>query len=619
MEMKKALIVIDPSAEYSTVSVALNKIQQLRKLLEVNLWFLPQIKKLSKWYKVSVISSENGVVKDLAEKRDIAVIEQHIPEQNANHALEQAIKLSKEWYLYGELPKLLQILDVNVADVFQEELMCRFFLLFKQIELANTVIEDERPDIVYVQSNLFPLGQAFNVVAADKKVECNFLEPPLYRNCKDWLKSYLLHKLSVPYTPRYYNIYLTPQKFDNAPQYKVLMDTPSLNYFNALFPVIQEISNGRDCECYIRGKEPDFSEKLKNMQRISIEDANIAEYKEKLTEIRTYYHSKLKRDTEFQNIFVYKGINFWKAIEYDISYWFERKVADAILDIASFNKVIEEIKPDILVVGTDSAIAMRGHVLLAKQMGIPVLEVQHGVYLPTWWRATPYSDKIAAGGEYSKEMYMEYGAQQERIVVTGWPKFDNYVKSKESLVKKHRKGIDLLFATQPIDIKLNLGIVEAIGAFITDSTRVRLIVKPHPAENIKTYSQITKKYKNVILHKSSEDISKLVASSDILITVSSTVAIEAALLDKSIICINTANEGSAYVSSGIAIEVNKLEELIPAIKDALYNSEIRKKLADARKRFVYEHAYIQDGKASERVVNLIVQMMEESKSKKNET
>ena len=82
---------------------------------------------------------------------------------------------------------------------------------------------------------------------------------------------------------------------------------------------------------------------------------------------------------------------------------------------------------------------------------------------------------------------------------------------------------------------------------------------------------------------------------------------------KPIICINTTNKKSMYVSSGIAIEVKKVEELIPAIKDVLYNEEIRKKLAEARKKFVYEHAYIQDGQATKRAVDLIMRMIEESK------
>ena len=85
---------------------------------------------------------------------------------------------------------------------------------------------------------------------------------------------------------------------------------------------------------------------------------------------------------------------------------------------------------------------------------------------------TPVSDRIAAAGDCDKKVYMKFGAQREQIVVTGWPKFDIYIKLKESLTEKHKNGADILFATQPMDTKLNLDTIEAIGSFIGDSTHL---------------------------------------------------------------------------------------------------------------------------------------------------
>ena len=47
-------------------------------------------------------------------------------------------------------------------------------------------------------------------------------------------------------------------------------------------------------------------------------------------------------------------------------------------------------------------------------------------------------------------------------------------------------------------------------------------------------------------------------------------------------------------------------------KAVLYNKEIHKELAKARKKFVYDHTYKQDEKASKRVANLLEQIIEES-------
>ena len=91
-------------------------------------------------------------------------------------------------------------------------------------------------------------------------------------------------------------------------------------------------------------------------------------------------------------------------------------------------------------------------------------------------------------------------------------------------------------------------------------------------------------------------------------------------LNKPIVVLNLSGEPDAmpYVEKGIALGVYRKEDLIPAIKDALYNREVREKLARCREKFVYEYAYIQDGRASERVANLIKSIATESRRDGND-
>ena len=610
---KKAIVILEPRCEFN---FGLSRVNRFRKQLEANLWVLPIIKKISKSHQVSLFPGDT-FAEILLEKRKITPIEGKIPEISLEHPLKESINLSREWHLYGKLPSLLQIGGINFGEVVQHMMIYKFFHIFRHIELVNTILKREKPNVIYLQNDVFPTLQAFHAVAVDKGIEHHFIEPKVYRELKNKLKSYINFKnLKKSLGP--FNSYLINNKQNNESKYKILLDTPYINYFNVAFPATLELLNQNICECYVIGKESDISKRVSSMKKLDVGNFDKNKFIEKTRALRTYYHSKLKKDAAFQNIFEYRGIKIWDIIKDNITYFFDAGFNNLAFSTAYFQVLIDTVKPDILIVGDDRATPVRSHVLMAKKMRIPVLEIQHGIWNPMVPMDTPLSDRIAAGGDYDKKVYMKHGAKSEQIVVTGWPKFDTSVKLKEFLTEKHKDRADILFATQPTDIKLNLDSIEAIGSFIGDSTHVRLIVKPHPAENTKIYNHIAKKYKNVILHKSSEDISSLVASSDILVTVSSTVAIEAALLDKPIICINTANVESMYVSSGIAIEVKKLEELIPAIKDVLYNEEISKKLAEARKKFVYEHAHIQDGHASERVADLIVQMIKESRSDKNE-
>lgn len=278
---------------------------------------------------------------------------------------------------------------------------------------------------------------------------------------------------------------------------------------------------------------------------------------------------------------------------------------------AYFMEVLQKIKPDILIVGSEATTVNWGHVLLAKSKGIPILEVQHGIFTHLTPVLPPISDKCAVGGDYYKEIYLKRGAKKDQVVVTGWPKFDSLVaQSKRDLFKNHKK---VLFATQPPDLDLNLKTIETIGTCFDHLNGMYLIVKPHPAEDPKAYTKVCALFKSVVLCSNQENTTSLVAAADVLITVSSTVAIEAVLFDKPIVCLNMSNDESIYISSGVALNVTKYEDIVPAIEDVLYNDETLEKLSDARKTFSYQHTYHRDGKASKRVADLVISMIEDNR------
>ena len=598
----------------------LNKINSLRNFVERNLWLLPLIRKLSKNYELSIVSPERPLPNNWAIAKALPIIEAKIPEKGMYSAFERSIELANQWHLYGDLPQLLQISGVNIGEALQGEMIDRFSPLLKQIELAYSLLEEERPDIVYLESDLFPSGRAFEAIARTRGINYSFAQPDFYRNLKKRLISMLRYK-RFKKALLTSNLYSINKNADKA-SYKILVDTPYINWLTTVLPVIEELINRNTCHCYILGKEEDVSGRFESAKKTDIAYGKKTESKQIAKRVRTYYHSKLKKDAEFQNTFTYRGIKLWDTIKGDIDYLFDKKSTDMTSNLLSFHKVVDIVKPDILIIGSGArANPVVSHVLLARKMGIPVLEVQHGVYSSFSANIYSPSDKIAMGGDYWNPLHTKSGAPENQLVVTGRPKYDVYSKLKDDLLEKKRDSLNILFATQPIDVRLNLDIIELIGSFIEDSTHLRLIVKPHPSENAKIYSQLAKRYKQVTLHGSREVTAKLVIQSDVVIILSSTVGVEAALQDKPIICINITNEETKplYVSCGIALEVKNLDELIPAIKDALYNEEVRARLAEARKKFVYQHAYLQDGQASKRVADLIIQMIEESRKARVES
>ena len=99
---------------------------------------------------------------------------------------------------------------------------------------------------------------------------------------------------------------------------------------------------------------------------------------------------------------------------------------------------------------------------------------------------------------------------------------------------------------------------------------------------------------------------------DVMLAFFSTTITEALILNKPVIVVNLTGKPDPmpYVESGVAIGAHKQEDITPAIKDVLYNKDVGQKLAQFRKEFVYQHAYIQDGQATRRVTEFVEQMLE---------
>ena len=240
---------------------------------------------------------------------------------------------------------------------------------------------------------------------------------------------------------------------------------------------------------------------------------------------------------------------------------------------------------------------------------------------------------IAVMSPFAKDAYINMEVPPEKVFVTGQPGFDliwqkefNRNQLMAELGISENKGLVVL-ATQPLigstwKREDREKFIEAVCSAMRKFSDKQLVIKLHPDENIDTYQKILANMgEDKAIFCRDIDLYELLHACDLLMTVHSTVALEAMIFDKPVITINLTGkpDGFPYAKSGAAIGVYKGEDLVQAIKDALYNEENCKKLTKERKKFVYEHAYIQDGKASKRVANLIIQLIEESKKRKDET
>jgi UDP-N-acetylglucosamine 2-epimerase len=104
---------------------------------------------------------------------------------------------------------------------------------------------------------------------------------------------------------------------------------------------------------------------------------------------------------------------------------------------------------------------------------------------------------------------------------------------------------------------------------------------------------------------------------DLMITRGSTTGMEAVALNKPVIVLDLTHKSDVigYVKEGVALGVYKAEDLKPTIEKLLRDDS---EIAKNRERYIEKYLYKVDGKATERVVNVIEEMIKESRSDKNE-
>lgn len=232
--------------------------------------------------------------------------------------------------------------------------------------------------------------------------------------------------------------------------------------------------------------------------------------------------------------------------------------------------------------------------------------------------------KIAVFGDAIKGLLVSEGLAPDSIKVTGNPKFDILYNVKangdsselrQSLGISSNEKVIVLLTDYLVEIGLwtvkqreqfILTIVEAVN----NLPKCKLIIKIHPlSENEVDYLKIVKKVPKKPIICRNTSLPELLNTCNLGITVMSTAGLEAMALGKILMVVNLFNDLSPFNEAGGVVVVHKKEDLLPALKVLLSHG-----LGDAMKenadKYVYQQAYIQDGKAASRIADLIIQMVE---------
>jgi len=326
------------------------------------------------------------------------------------------------------------------------------------------------------------------------------------------------------------------------------------------------------------------------------------------------------------------------GLEADLPYYFHNIFGWVAKSIDMAGNLLDKEKPDFILVSSEHGIIQKSIMVAGKMREIPTMALQHGTigtvhkgYLS--WKGSisesgdiespfcPIPDKTAVFGPYYVDLLTKVSAYPpDTVVATGQPRYDalaeaGHIYDREKFCTRlnlDSKKKVVLVVTENMPIPDGTTLLRSTLEALNEFPELQVVIKPHPAEEGEWYAEVVKEEnaKTVILSKGADTYEALYAC-DLFVGSYSTVILEAVILGKLGVTAYLAkgNDPTPYFKE-VTSRVYREEDIGPEIRKTLYDDKTRERLKQSVAKFVFEHAYKMDGKATERVTNLIQKMIE---------
>jgi hypothetical protein len=135
---------------------------------------------------------------------------------------------------------------------------------------------------------------------------------------------------------------------------------------------------------------------------------------------------------------------------------------------------------------------------------------------------------------------------------------------------------------------------------------VHAVVKPHPAEPPGAYDAVLAAERSTRVRVvSGVDLVDLLHAADALVTVESLSAVEALVLGRAVVVLNMPTHLRELVDQGVAVGVGGGEDPSAVLRAVLFDAATAQRLAAARERYLTDFAMGVDGRATERIAELV--------------
>ena len=292
--------------------------------------------------------------------------------------------------------------------------------------------------------------------------------------------------------------------------------------------------------------------------------------------------------------------------------------------IDRFREELRIIGPDAIVLYADNHPPFQEYVLLARQMGIPSIMIQHGLDCENHCLDNAYASDIAVWSETRLRRYQnDSQSKPRRLHITGNPEFDPL-----AAVVPDAEGEFWLWMSRPHEPQKcfspsrfpqeGLEIFRAILGAVGELPNVQLVVKPHPFDFTDLYEAALRE--SVVKDRVKivdEPVRALIPHASVVVSEDSTAGMEAMFWGKRLVHAHFASSPPVlpFVAYDAALPGFSPDQLRESLRfSESMNPQDVERMQKAQQSFLEDYAGPCDGQSAARVLAFIAEVLDDSRA-----
>jgi hypothetical protein len=265
------------------------------------------------------------------------------------------------------------------------------------------------------------------------------------------------------------------------------------------------------------------------------------------------------------------------------------------LCIAGAFDFLDKIRPRVIVSDSEHSAPWSSLILAARQMGIPTIQMMHGVICPSFSYTPLLSDIALCWGEQQREQMIERGTKPERLLLTGCQRLHREISADPQHVRARLRlpleGTVITLATNPMPRSDWRKLVFTFAEAFQSQRHLIPVVRLHASEKAAHYAEEIAQCPGLrFLENSLWTVEEAMAVSEVFVIYNSGLGNDALVFRRLVVLLNVISEplseGWTLAEKAGCPIAKTSEELRNVIHRILQDEEYRRKLGAQSEEFV---------------------------------